>query len=190
MKESYSTSEVAKFCHVTADTIRKWAEAGRINVFKTPGGHRRIRHDELLFFLRDNGIPVSNELIEENMRVLVIGDELSMISAIGRFLEQSSCAFDINIAEDAFQAGHLLATLQPHVVFLGLNMDGLNGWDACRRIKEDIHLPGTRVIAVAREWSTQDSKRIFDNGAAACLSNPFTPDELRRVLARIGFEIG
>jgi len=52
MKQSFSTSEVAKYCHVTADTIRKWADAGRITVFKTPGGHRRIRREDLVQFLR------------------------------------------------------------------------------------------------------------------------------------------
>ena len=52
-KQSFSTSEVAKYCHVTADTIRKWAEANRITVFKTPGGHRRIRRDDLIRFLRE-----------------------------------------------------------------------------------------------------------------------------------------
>ncbi|MCK5861143.1 MAG: excisionase family DNA-binding protein, partial [Candidatus Hydrogenedentes bacterium] len=45
-KQSFSTSEVARYCHVTADTIRKWAEAGRLRVFKTPGGHRRIHRED------------------------------------------------------------------------------------------------------------------------------------------------
>ena len=61
-KQSFSTSEVAKYCHVTADTIRKWAEAGRITVFKTPGGHRRIRREDLISFLRENGIPLHPDL--------------------------------------------------------------------------------------------------------------------------------
>ena len=70
-KQSFSTSEVAKYCHVTADTIRKWAEAGRIQVIKTPGGHRRIRRDDLVRFLRENNIPVHGDLDNSGVKILV-----------------------------------------------------------------------------------------------------------------------
>ena len=72
IKQSFSTSEVAKYCHVTADTIRKWAEAGRITVFKTPGGHRRIRREDLVQFLRENSIPVHGDLNAAGVRILLI----------------------------------------------------------------------------------------------------------------------
>ena len=83
-KQSYSTSEVAKYCHVTADTIRKWAESGRIKVFKTPGGHRRIRHEELLRFLRSNNIPVHQDLSGTGQKVLVVDDDSAAASLIRR----------------------------------------------------------------------------------------------------------
>jgi hypothetical protein len=36
---------------VDASTLRLWTDAGRIRVFRTPGGHRRYRQQDLLAFL-------------------------------------------------------------------------------------------------------------------------------------------
>lgn len=188
MKESYSTSEVASFCHVTADTIRKWAEAGRITVFKTPGGHRRIRYEDLLRFLHGNRIPLPPALAEERIRVLVVEDDAPTASAIRRYLGGVSTVFEVEVARDAFEAGHLLATLRPRVVFLGIAISGLNGNAACRRIASDQQLAQTRVIAVAKEWTTGDTETYLGVGAVACLQKPFTPDDLRRVLAVAGID--
>ena len=107
-KQSFSTSEVAKYCHVTADTIRKWAEAGRIHVFKTPGGHRRIRRDDLVRFLRENKIPIHEDLDNAGIRVLVVDDEKAVVSVIRRFLERSQTPFQIEVALDGFEAGSRL----------------------------------------------------------------------------------
>src|SRR5690606_28483447 len=128
-KQSFSTSEVAKYCHVTADTIRKWAEAGRIHVFKTPGGHRRIRRDDLLRFLRDNSIPIHEDLDNSGMKVLVVDDEKAVISVIRRFLERSNRPFQIEVAMDGFDAGRQVVTFRPHIVFLDLRLPGIDGFE-------------------------------------------------------------
>lgn len=188
-KQSFSTSAVAKFCHVTPDTIRKWAEAGRINVFKTPGGHRRIRREDLIRFLHDNEIPLHPDLTEESIRILVVDDEKSIVSLIRRFLERAKTSFEINIASDGFDAGHLIGTFHPTVVFLDIRLPGLNGFEVCQRIKEAPETSSTHIIAMTGYYEQEVADRIIKLGAVTCLKKPFTPDDLRRALALVGVEI-
>lgn len=49
-------SEVASLFRVDPKTVTRWAQAGRIPSFKTPGGHRRFYEDEIRPFL-ESGIP-------------------------------------------------------------------------------------------------------------------------------------
>jgi len=190
MKQSFSTSEVAKYCHVTADTIRKWAEARRIQVFKTPGGHRRIRREDLIRFLRENNIPIHPELNDSGVRVLVVDYEKASISVVQRFLERAQTPFEVQVASDAFAAGQQVATFRPDVIFLDLHLPGLDGLDVCRRIKSSPELGGTQVIALTSvEEGPANYSRIYEQGAAAYLRKPFTPDDLRRVLAKVGIEV-
>lgn len=188
-KQSFSTSEVAKYCHVTADTIRKWAEAGRIHVFKTPGGHRRIRRDDLLRFLRENSIPIHEELDNSGVKVLVVDDEKAVISVIRRFLERSQRPFHIEVAMDGFDAGRQMVSFKPHVVFLDLRLPGVDGFEVCRRIKATPDTAATQVIAMTGYYEGEVAQRVIELGAAMLLQKPFAPDDLRRALAKVGVEV-
>ncbi len=188
-KQSFSTSEVAAYCHVTADTIRKWAEAGRITVFKTPGGHRRIRREDLTRFLHENNIPVHADLRDNGVKILVVDDEKSVISVIRRFLEHSKTSFEIRIAMDGFKAGQHVGTFSPTVVFLDLRLPGLDGFEVCRRIKASPETAETSIIAMTGYYEVDVANRIMELGAATCLRKPFTPDDLRRAMAKVGVEV-
>ena len=189
-KQSFSTSEVAKYCHVTADTIRKWAEAGRIRVFKTPGGHRRIRREDLLKFLRENNIPIHEDLDDSGVKILIVDDEKAVISVVRRFLERSQTPFEIEVAMDGYDAGHQVATFRPDVVFLDLKLPGIDGFEVCRRIKSDPEHASTRVIAMTGYYDGDVAQRVIEIGALMCMQKPFTPDDLRRALAKAGVEVG
>ncbi|NLV41346.1 MAG: response regulator [Candidatus Hydrogenedentes bacterium] len=188
-KQSFSTSEVARFCHVTADTIRKWAEAGRIRVFKTPGGHRRIRRDDLMRFLRENSIPIHEDLDNSGVRLLVVDDEKAVISVIRRFLERSSTPFQIEVAMDGFEAGRLVATFRPDVIFLDLRLPGIDGFEVCRRIKTNAESSSSHVLAMTGYYEGEVAQRVIELGADMLLQKPFTPDDLRRALAKVGVEV-
>ena len=45
-------SEAARMLGVSVDTLRRWEAAGKINVERTPGGHRRYDVDQLLGIAR------------------------------------------------------------------------------------------------------------------------------------------
>lgn len=188
-KQSFSTSEVARFCHVTPDTIRKWAEAGRIPVFKTPGGHRRIRRDDLVRFLRDNSIPLHPELSMNGTRILVVDDEEAIVTAIRRFLETVDRHFEVTVATDGFDAGHQVGTLRPSIVFLDLRLPGIDGFEICRRIKAAPETASTNVIGMTGFYEAAVANRIVEMGAATCLKKPFTSDDLKKALALVGVQV-
>jgi len=188
-KQSFSTSEVAEFCHVTADTIRKWAEAGRIRVFKTPGGHRRIRRDDVLQFLRENGMPLHESLQAGGNKILVVDDEKAILSLVRRFLERSKIPFQIAMASDGYEAGHQVASFRPDVIFLDLRLPGIDGFEVCRRIKSDPGTAGTHIIAMTGYFENEVAQKIIELGADMLLQKPFTSEDLRRTLVRAGFEM-
>jgi two-component system, OmpR family, response regulator RpaA len=189
MKQSFSTSEVAKYCHVTADTIRKWAEAGRIRVFKTPGGHRRIGKDELLRFLRQSGIPIHTDLKSSEVKVLVVDADPTIASMVQRFLDRCQTPIQMLAAGDGFDAGHAVATFLPDVVFLDLHMSGLDGFEVCGRIHALQEPVDAKVIALSEDSDAATLARASLQGAVCCLRKPFTPDDLRKALALAGVEV-
>lgn len=48
----YSTKEVAALLLVDVTTIRRWADAGKLRCFRTPGGHRRFTQAQVSNFIQ------------------------------------------------------------------------------------------------------------------------------------------
>ena len=64
--------QASKLCNVTPKTIINWIDAGHIEAYRTVGGHRRIKRLDMEVFMRKQGIPIPDEMIEsERKRILI-----------------------------------------------------------------------------------------------------------------------
>jgi MerR family transcriptional regulator, light-induced transcriptional regulator len=56
--ETFSPKEVAEIIGVSESTVKRWVDAGFIQVHRTKGGHRRIALTEIVQFSRREGMPI------------------------------------------------------------------------------------------------------------------------------------
>ncbi len=66
----------------------------------------------------------------------------------------------------------------PDVVLLDLEMDGLDGYETCRRLRLMPELQSTRVIVVSAHSNAEDLQGAFDAGADDFVVKPVNPYEL------------
>lgn len=179
-KSVFTTFETAKLCHVSPLSIINWVNAGRLPAFRTPGGHRRIRREDLVRFMRESGIPMPEELREGSgkTKVLVVDDEASIREVLAEHLSTRVNSYEVLTAQDGFEAGRLVATCRPDVVLLDLKMPGLDGFQICRTIKADPETSNTVVIAMTGYYSPETEARILECGAIRCFSKPVEPSTL------------
>jgi len=183
-KAVFTTFEAAKLCHVSPLSIINWVNAGRLPAFRTPGGHRRIRREDLARFMRENGIPLPEELRDGSgrQRVLVVDDEAAIRDVIAESLSHRATPYDVMTAADGFEAGRLVATFRPDVVLLDLRMPGLDGFQVCRTIKGDSETASTVVIAMTGYHTQETEARILECGAVRCLAKPTEPSAIGAVI--------
>ncbi|MDX1390055.1 MAG: response regulator [Acidobacteriota bacterium] len=179
-KSVFTTFEAAKLCHVSPLSIINWVNAGRLPAFRTPGGHRRIRREDLIRFMRENGMPLPDDLREGSGRpkVLVVDDEASIREVLSEHLASRSKAYEVMTAADGFEAGRLVATFRPDVVLLDLRMPGMDGFQVCRTIKADPDSSSTTVIAMTGYYTPETEAKILDCGAIRCVAKPVEPATL------------
>ena len=113
-------------------------------------------------------------------RVLVVDDVLPNVKRLEAKL--TSEYFDVLCATSGPEALDIIQREQPDIVLLDVMMPGMNGFEACRRIKEDektAHIPVVMVTAL-----DQSSDRVagLEAGADDYITKPF---HLREVLARV-----
>ena len=183
VKDTYSTHDVAKICSVTPTTVIRWIEDGLIPAFKTVGGHRRVRREDLEKVCRDRNIPFNLSTGDEVGRILVVDDEPVVLDLVRDVVKELSQEFEVEVAKDAFDAGRLVATFRPQLIFLDLMMPGVDGFEVCKRLKADPSTTNSEIIAVTGYYTEANMERIMEAGAVACLKKPLDVLEVRARLA-------
>lgn len=87
-----TTREAARLLGISVSTAQKWIESGAIESWKTPGGHRRMRHSAVLSLLAERtaiasaqGMAIPEELRPERSPTYpVLRDEAARLRAVGR----------------------------------------------------------------------------------------------------------
>lgn len=54
---------IGGYCMVSTTTVRRWIKDGKLQATKLPGGHFRVTVEDLMDFLKQNGIPFDNALM-------------------------------------------------------------------------------------------------------------------------------
>jgi len=113
-------------------------------------------------------------------KVLIVDDEELSQDFLQRVLG-NQYAFDH--ASDGASAISAAAAGRPDVILMDVEMPGMNGYDACRAIKDDpatAHIP---VFFVSAHSAAQDRLKAYKSGGDDYVAKPFNPEELKHKIA-------
>lgn len=105
--------------------------------------------------------------------ILIVDDEQKYLQAIGYNLEASGYA--TLLAHDGREAVAHAANQQPDLVILDVRMPNMDGFEACRLIREFSSVPIIMLTAASAE---AEKVRGLDTGADDYVTKPFSANEL------------
>src|SRR5262249_2657733 len=167
-KSIYTTHEVSRLLHVNPRSVINWIEQDLLPSYRTPGGHRRIRHEDLLAFLRKHQIPTPAALVEGHFKILVVEDEDDIINIIKSYFERHA-GYTVLTARDGITALIEVGRSKPDLIVLDIMIPGVDGIDVCRRIKGDANNK-TAIIAISGQLESET--KVLQAGADAFMSKP------------------
>ena len=106
-------------------------------------------------------------------RILVVEDDENIATLLQKYLIRDG--FDVEMAHDGMSALKSVQRLTPALVILDLMLPVLDGWDVCRRIREDSEVPILMLTALEQE---ADRIRGFSLGVDDYVIKPFSPREV------------
>jgi excisionase family DNA binding protein len=165
--EILTTFQAARLCGVSHKSIERWIDAGYLRGFRTPGGHRRVHRADLLEFIqkrrtteRAAGAARSGDGVP---RVLVVDDEQTIRDLFTEFFRTAGQGrYAVEVAASGYEAGLQVERFDPQVVLLDLMMPDLDGFEVCRKIRNDPAHSSTIVIAVT--GSEEAATKASDSG--------------------------
>jgi CheY-like chemotaxis protein len=119
---------------------------------------------------------------------LLCADDEDDIRTILRLALSLDADLDVHfVASGAEALAHAKGGRFDAIVLDGM-MPGLDGYETCRRLKEDPATAQIPVVFLTAKTQRDETQRALAHGAVACLTKPFDPltiaSELRRALGR------
>ncbi len=113
--------------------------------------------------------------------VLVIDDEDLVLSLLQRGLR--AAGHEVFTANNGLDGIGMARRHSPDVVVLDINMPGVDGFEVCRRLREDPRLSDIPLLFLTKRGEVEERVRGLEAGADDYLPKPFDITELQ---ARVG----
>lgn len=123
-------------------------------------------------------------IITSTAKIFIVDDMPANIGVLNNFL--NSKGFTVLIAQDGQSALSKIERAQPDLILLDVMMDGMDGYETCRRLKANSATVDIPVIFTTALSDTLDKIQGLELGAVDYITKPFQQEE---VLARINVHL-
>jgi len=129
---------------------------------------------------QENKIPASPAVKDgpldlSGCRLLIVDDSPLTRRKLRFLLERQG--YEIFEARSGEEALWLAPECHPDLILLDVMLDGMNGFETCRRLKENPAMEEIPVIFLTGKTDTQDIVTGFQAGACDYIGKPFKPQE-------------
>ena len=117
--------------------------------------------------------------------VLIVDDDPFIRKLIVTTLEDVA-GFESFEASDGDNALAIAAEKSPRLVFLDVNMPGVDGIEACRRLRADAATGSATIVMLTAAGGDDVRRQAREAGADLFLTKPFSPLDLLRLVDELG----
>ena len=121
---------------------------------------------------------------EQPERILLVDDNPTNLQVLFQTLEGRG--YNLLVAKDGETAIPIVKKALPELILLDIMMPGIDGYEVCRRLKNDPTTKEIPIIFLSALGETKDKVRGLDLGAVDYISKPFQAEE---VIARVNTHI-
>ena len=175
----FTTFEISQICEVNPTTVQNWVKEKKLKAYLTPGGHRRIRRENLIAFMKEFGMPLPAELKEGPPSVLIVDDEPGVLEMLSQLMLSGSEPLEVRQAASGVEALLMIGENKPDLLVLDIMMPGMDGNEVCRKLKSS---PATRTIKIVAITGNSEAKvreRILRAGVDLFFAKPLDVLEFR-----------
>jgi len=178
MKDLYTTGEAAELCNLSQQTIIRCFDSGRLRGFRIPGSKfRKIPHDSLMKFMKENSIPIINGMQSGKKRLLIVDDDAEIVELMMDVLARDG-RFEVKTASTGYDAGIMTQKFKPDLILLDYMLPDVNGNIVCKTIKQDPEFASTRIIIISGVINQTEIDDLLKAGAESFVKKPFNITEL------------
>jgi excisionase family DNA binding protein len=168
----FTTFEISQICGVNPTTVQNWIKGKKLKAFQTPGGHRRVRREDLILFMKEFGMPFPKGLSQSPPLVMIVDDENDILDMLEDLLKSAGENINIVKAQSGIVALLMIGEFKPDLLILDIMMPGMNGFEVCQKIKASASTQSVKIIAISGDHTPAVKERILSSGADLFFTKP------------------
>ncbi len=116
-------------------------------------------------------------------KILVVDDEVNIVISIEFLMKQAG--YDLQVARDGQEALEYVATFEPDLILLDVMLPKINGFEVCRRVRENPDWQGIKIIMLTAKGREVEVAKGLALGADSYVIKPFSTKELMAEVKQI-----
>ena len=119
-------------------------------------------------------------------KILIVDDETYIRLLIEQTLEDLEEG-DVRLleADNGSDALEIIQNERPQLVFLDVMIPKMNGFELCRKVKQELKLEGIFIVLLTAKGEEYDQLTGKEAGADIYMTKPFDPDELLALAEKV-----
>ena len=109
-------------------------------------------------------------------KVLIADDEPNIVISLEFLMEH--CGYAVRVARNGEEALRQVKNFKPDLILLDVMLPLRNGFDVCRKIRENIAFQATKIIMLTAKGRDIEVAKGLALGADAYITKPFGTKEL------------
>ena len=109
-------------------------------------------------------------------KILIVDDEPNIVVPL-EFLMQEN-RYETRVAENGEDALELISSWRPDLVLLDIMLPGMDGYEVCRKIRENPDVKGTRIVFLSAMAHSVDIAKGMELAADEYIIKPFAVSDV------------
>lgn len=109
-------------------------------------------------------------------KILIVDDEVNIVISVEFLMKQAG--YEVAIARNGQEALEQVARFQPDLILLDVMMPKINGFEVCRRIRENSAWQDIKIVMLTAKGREVEVAKGLALGADTYVIKPFSTKEL------------
>ncbi len=156
----FSSFQIGKMLNVSRQAVNQWIDKGYIKSYRTPGGHRRVKRDDLINFLKTRNIPIPESLEvgavgepspSAPLHIMLLDADQDFLASLEQAIRGELPSTQISRFQDGYDALVAVGAHSPDLLVLDLDLPNIDGLEVCRRLKDNPLTSALPIIVLSRD---------------------------------------
>lgn len=188
--EYCSTTQAAKMLGISVGTVQQLVETGKLQAWKTTGGHRRILLQSVEALLASPSGESQNVLEKtiQQLSVYIVEDDLVLLKSYQKLIEKTQLPVQLSLFDNGLDAMLKIGSTFPDILILDLEVPFIDGFEMLNRLQNIAVNKTKHILVITGLTETEISQKNLLLNSITLLKKPVNPAFIEGYLKAVYME--